>query len=123
MIITDLSDSDTWILSDSIVNWADPLVSFFDLVVFVYVPQEIRIDRLMKREYKRYGDKARQGGERYEASQAFLQWAASYDAGTKNGPSLAKHEQWLSDMKCPTLRIVNNELEDSVQAVINAILN
>jgi len=42
----DLSSVGNWVLSGSLNGWGDPLISFFELVVFVYVPQEERIKRL-----------------------------------------------------------------------------
>lgn len=117
----DLSSCDEWILSGSLTNWGNRLIPFFDLVVFVYVPQEIRMKRIREREYERYGDSVLAGGERHEACEAFLQWAQAYDSGTRNGRSLQQHEAWLKEMKCPVLKIINNEFEDSVCQVMGAI--
>jgi hypothetical protein len=37
----------------------------------------------------------------YEQSQAFLEWAASYDAGGLDIRSRRLHEQWLGTLPCP----------------------
>jgi hypothetical protein len=121
MMKADLSAREQWLLSGSITNWGNELIPFFDLVVFVYVPPELRIERLRKREQERYGDRMLPGGDRYEAIQDFLAWAAVYDAGTRNGRSLPKHEKWLSQIECPAIRIVNDSLETSVEMVLAAI--
>jgi hypothetical protein len=39
----------------------------------------------------------------YEVSQAFLAWAASYDAGGVDIRSRRRHNQWLSTLPCPIL--------------------
>ena len=117
----DLSNHEKWILSGSLVGWGDEFIPFFDLVVFVYVPKDIRMERITKREYERYGNEMRPGGRKYNASTAFLEWAASYDAGTHNGRSLPKHEKWLREISCTTLRVVNISLEDSIDSVCHAI--
>ena len=117
----DLSSTESWILSGSITGWADELASFFDLVVFVYVPQDIRLDRLKKREYERYGNEILEDGARYEATKEFLDWAASYDSGTFIGRSLTKHEKWLEGINCKVLRIENDTLEKSVDTILEAI--
>lgn len=117
----DLSRTPQWILSGSITGWGDILITHFDLVVFVYVPQDIRLKRLKKREYERYGHEILPGRSKYAASQNFLAWAAAYDIGTKSGRSLLKHETWLHKIKCPVLKIVNDNLEVSVKEVLNAI--
>ena len=117
----DLSSTESWILSGSITGWAEELVPFFDLVVFVYVPQDIRLDRLKKREYERYGDEIFVGGTRQKAAKEFLEWAASYDSGTFIGRSLTKHEKWLEGLSCEVLRIENDSLEESVDTILKAI--
>jgi adenylate kinase family enzyme len=116
-----LSNCNRWILSGSLTGWGDALIPLFDLVVFVYVPQDIRIERLKKREYERYGDTVLLGGSRYKDNEAFLEWAAAYDMGTRNGRSLPKHEKWLECIKCCVIRVVNDSLEDSISKVIKAI--
>jgi adenylate kinase family enzyme len=117
----DLRSSEQWVLSGSLAGWGDVFIPLFDLAVFVYVPQDIRLDRLEKREYERYGEEALQGGARYESTRAFLEWAAAYDAGTHNGRSLAKHEKWLEAIKCHSMRITNISLDESINAVVKEI--
>jgi len=80
---SDLSKTLKWILSGSLAGWGDILIPYFDLVVFVYIPQDIRLERLRKREYKRYGDKILPGGAKYEDSQKFLEWAAALEVSIK----------------------------------------
>ena len=49
----DLLNQDKWILSGSLDGWGNPLVPLFELVVFVYVPQDVRVERLRIREKER----------------------------------------------------------------------
>ena len=122
LLQNDLQSNEQWILSGSLVGWgADIFIPLFDLVVFVYVPSDIRLERLKKREYERYGEKMLPGGSQYEKSQAFLEWAAAYDAGTHTGRSLPKHEQWLKNIRCSVVRIVNHSLDDSINKTLQAI--
>ncbi len=117
----DLQGHTQWILSGSITGWGEILLPLFDLVVFVYVPQDIRIERLKRREIERYGDRVLFGGDRYKESLDFIEWAAAYDVGTRNGRNLSKHEAWLEKITCPVLRIINDDLEKSINKVIQSI--
>ena len=122
LIENDLKGAEEWVLSGSVAGWADEVVSLFDLVIFVYIPQEIRLERLKKREYERYGDEVLPGGSRYEQSKEFLDWALLYDSGTATiGRTLERHEKWLQGVKCDVLRIVNHSLEDSINEAIKVI--
>jgi len=121
MLESDLTSCDNWVLSGSLTGWGEIFTPLFDLVVFVYVPQDIRLKRLKKREYERYGDEILPGSKKYEDSKTFLEWAACYDAGTRNGRSFHKHEQWLSGLECKTIKVINLSLEDSINTVIRAV--
>lgn len=121
MLEKDLMKSPCWTLSGSLTGWGDALIPYLDLAVFVTVPRELRIERIKRREYERYGEAMLPGGSRYEAEKDFLNWCAAYEDGTRNGRSLQKHEAWLKQLGCSILRIVNLDFEESVQKVIEAI--
>lgn len=122
MMQSALTQHDKWVLSGSLTGWGDVLIPYFDLVIFVYVPQEVRLERLKQREAARYGNEISPGGERYEASRTFLEWAATYDAGTQTGRSLAKHEAWLETVAAPVLRVTNLDWEESIRQVLDCIM-
>src|SRR6478609_161264 len=76
--LRDLRAARSAVVSGSLVAWGAELEDAFDLVVFLYLPREIRVDRLRKRET-----------ERGLADPAFLEWAGQYDEGPPEGRSLA----------------------------------
>lgn len=117
----DLTKHSKWILSGSLTNWGNEVIPYFDLVVFLYVPAEVRLQRLKQREYERYGEEIFPGGSRYKQSEVFLEWAASYDDGPRIGRSLATHEAWLKGIPCSTVRVMNDTLENSVGTIVQAI--
>src|SRR5579883_3161929 len=43
----------TWVLSGSLDSWGNSLLCYFDLVVFLRVPTDIRLARLREREARR----------------------------------------------------------------------
>jgi adenylate kinase family enzyme len=101
LLMDALTTQDSWVLSGSLCGWGDIAMPLFELVVFLWVSQKVRIERLRQREYERYGERVMLGGDMYEQSQAFLVWAASYDAGGLDIRSTRLHEQWLSTLPCP----------------------
>jgi adenylate kinase family enzyme len=95
-----------WVLSGALDGWGDVLVSLFDLVVFIRVPGEIRLARLGEREARHFGaDAVAIGGWRHPETESFIEWASHYEDGTREGRSLARHEQWLAMLPCPVLRL------------------
>jgi adenylate kinase family enzyme len=112
-----------WVLSGSLSGWGDPLVPFFDLVVFLYTPPEIRLARLRARERDRYGPaRLEAGGDLHEKHVEFLDWAARYETAGLEIRSLFRHEQWLDELKTKTrLLRLDGALPtaDLVQAVLD----
>jgi hypothetical protein len=95
-----------WVLSGTVTGWGDELVPFFDLVVFVTTPRELRLQRLRGREATHFGaDAVAQGGWRHEETKSFVEWASRYEAGDREGRSLTKDEAWLAGLPCPVVRI------------------
>lgn len=115
-----LRASDSWVLSGSLVGWGDRLVPYFDLVVFLRVPQEVRIARLRERERRRFGAAGiAPGGPHHEQYREFVEWARAYDDAGLEMRSRALHEQWLSRLQTPVLRL---EEAAPVAAQVRAIL-
>lgn len=83
------------VLAGSPMGWDAALEDSFDAVIFVYLPTAIRLARLQARERARWG----------EVRAGFLEWAAAYDTGAAEGRSLARHEAWLAERRCPVLRL------------------
>ncbi|WP_193181844.1 P-loop NTPase family protein [Nisaea sediminum] len=106
-LLTEAIDAaERWILTGSLVSWGEPLVERFDLVVFVYTPFDLRMDRLIAREEERYGVEALQpGGAHYDAHMAFIEWAASYDTAGLETRSRRAHEAWMARLPCPVIRV------------------
>ena len=105
LLKNDIQPHEQWILTGAVCGWGDELKPLFDLVIFLAVPSEIRLQRLKEREIERYGEEILPNGKLFEQSKAFLEWASLYDTGGTNVRSLALHEQWMSSLTCPILRI------------------
>ena len=123
LMAADLSGQEKWVLSGSLDGWGNPLVPLFELAIFVYVPPATRVERLEKRARERYGSAVLPGGDRYESTREFIEWAAGYDTGLLTGRSLPRHEKWMAGLPCELIKITNDSLEDSIDAVVNGIKN
>ncbi len=119
-----LSDATTssqqWVLSGSIAGWGDALIPQFDLVVFLYVPTEVRLARLQCRERARFGTALDPGGAMHSPHQAFLRWSAGYDPGLSGGRTLWADATWLGYLPCPVMVLVG---EDETAEQIDRVLS
>jgi adenylate kinase family enzyme len=95
-----------WVLSGSLCGWGDVFVPRFDLVVFLLVPTDVRLARLLERERRRFGAEALAlGGPMHGIHEAFMVWAAGYDDGGEEMRSRRLHERWLAALPCPLIRL------------------
>lgn len=117
----DIDAADNVVLSGSLIGWGDVFIPQFTLVVRLSVPHDARMDRLRKREYERCGDRILPGGDMYEQSRAFLEWAAAYDANTV-GRCQKYHDDWQRTLPCPLLELDGTlPVETLCSLVIQAI--
>jgi adenylate kinase family enzyme len=99
-------DRSGWVLSGSLDDWGGAVVPLFDLVVFVRVPTEVRLQRLRDREARHFGrDSVSPGGWRHQETASFIDWASHYDDGTREGRNLPRHLKWLDTLTCPVMRL------------------
>ncbi|MES2265612.1 MAG: adenylate kinase [Bacteroidota bacterium] len=122
MLKNDVLRNDSVVVSGSLVSWGDDWLQAFDLVVFLYIPHKIRMERLHNREIERYGDKIFTDPLRIDLYKKFRDWASGYDDNTTNGRNLSVHQNWLSKVSCPVLTIDGDvSVEQRIDLVINKL--
>jgi shikimate kinase len=97
MLLSDMKKHGLFVVSGDISGWGDELLSMFDLAVFLTAPVEIRMKRIEKREYARWGGRACEGGDMYESQKKFYEKVATRDVGLL--------DQRASLYLCPILRV------------------
>ena len=123
MLRADLETPGGWALSGSLCGWGDVFIPLFDLVVFLFIPHDLRMTRLRAREIERYGTGTiGPGGAMHEGSTEFLAWAAGYDEGGLEIRSLRVHNEWLATLPGPVLRLERvASVEDNLAAVLDVL--
>jgi len=122
LLKADIDRHSSWIIGGSLDTWGSDWQTLFDLVVFLWIPAEIRIQRLWQREIERYGPGIQQNPEQRQRSEAFIEWASGYDSGLQKGRSKPRHESWMQQLSCPVLRLEGDlTVEERVKAVLAAI--
>lgn len=118
----DIEAADSAVISGALTGWGDALIPYFTLVVRVITPTQLRIERLRAREYARFGERIRPGGDMYEQHLAFLEWAAQYDTGDESMRSKANHDLWQRKLTCRQIVIDGAaELEEKLGRIIEEL--
>lgn len=100
-----ITENPKCVISGSLCGWGDVFIPLFDLVVFVDTPTDVRVERLQKREYERFGKRIRTGGDMYDNHREFIEWAKTYDTAGADQRSRALHEEWFKRLSCQLLRV------------------
>ncbi|REC47279.1 AAA family ATPase [Chryseobacterium pennipullorum] len=118
-----LHTHENWIFGGSIIHWGEDVFPAFDLIVFLYLPPEIRMERLRKREYERYGDVIIANPERAKQFQEFMNWAKDYDHDTGIATrTLKAHLEWLSGKDTPLIEISGDyDPEEKINMILDEI--
>ncbi|MFC0780641.1 adenylate kinase [Flavobacterium sp. HJSW_4] len=124
-IKSDLESLGNWILGGSIFEWGENVFPDFDLVVFLWIPSQIRMERLKKREFERYGNVIYNDPERIQQFENFIKWAEDYDNNTGIASrNFEAHKKWLASINFDVLEISGDlTLEQRIDIILNKIKN
>lgn len=79
LLMEDISKFPNFVMSGSMDSYNEPFVPLFDWAVLNSVPVELRIERINKREFSRFGSRILPGGDMYENHMKFLDLVRRYD--------------------------------------------
>lgn len=87
---------------------------FFNLIIVIDVPKEIRLRRVKERAFNKYGERILPGGDLYEKEKSFFDFVSSRSPDTV--------EKWLEKVKCPVIRLDGTKsVDENVTFIIEQI--
>jgi len=117
-----LEATPSWVLSGSLCGWGDPFIVLFDVVVFLSLTQQLRMERLKERERHRYGaQRLAEGGDQHQHYLDFMSWAEKYDTAGPEIRSRRRHEEWLSHLPAHC-RVMKLSSTQSVEHLTNDVV-
>jgi adenylate kinase family enzyme len=119
LLMNDILITKKCVITGSLCGWGDIFIPFFDLIIEIETPTEVRIKRIEKREYKRFGNRILHGGDMYETHQEFIEWAKRYDTADISIRSKALHNYWKEDIHCQKLVVDGTK---SLELIINVLI-
>ncbi len=105
LMTEDIQRHENVVISGSLCDWGDSLIPYFDLAIRVETDTPTRLARLREREYRRFRERIREGGDMYWEHMAFLEWAGKYDTAPKTMRSKAMHDLWQTSLGCPLITV------------------
>lgn len=117
-LIKEFERHEKGLISGSLVSWGEYWETAFDLIIFLKLDSEMRMNRLIEREKERYGDKLKSNLEYKYRSEVFLEWAKKYDDPMFKGRSLVIHRNWLEKVSG---RVIELDSINSIEYLVAKI--
>ena len=90
------------------------MYSFFQYAILLDVPKDIRLQRVKKRSFQKFGNRMLSGGDLYEREEKFFHLVESRSENIV--------EEWVRSLKCPVIRIDGTKsVEENVNLIIEYI--
>ena len=109
---------ETWILSGSVATWGidsmDPTHG-----IFLDLPKDVRLQRLMHRQRNQFGARIDPGGDMQEEHESFMEWAAGYEDRSGPGRNAATDRTFLENL-CGHVLVVSEDrtMDEIVSRII-----
>ena len=95
-------------------DYGKAVYPFFQYAIWMEAPKELRLQRVKKRSYEKFGDRILPGGDLYEQEEQFFQFAASREENTV--------EEWIQYLTCPVLKIDGTKpVEENVNFILEKL--
>ncbi|PWL70884.1 MAG: shikimate kinase [Clostridiales bacterium] len=106
-------------ITGSLTGWGDVFIPQFTLAVWLLTSTNLRIERLERREYERFGERICPGGDMYEEHIRFIEWAKTYDTAIDDSRNRLTHTNWSHLLQCPLIVLDGSRpVEQLVQSVL-----
>lgn len=106
----DMKKYKKFILSSVNCDYGNEINNYYNCVIYIHVPLDIRMNRVKQRSFEQFGNRILKGGDMYEQEQEFFQYVASR--------TLDKTNVWLQSITCPVIHIDGTEsIESNIKRI------
>ena len=102
-----------FVMAGSMSSFHEAFDNRFEMMVFLYVNPDIRIQRVQKRAIERFGERVLAGGDLFEDHMRFLDGNRRYEED--GSPNLREQREWMNTLSC-----VKIELDGAAEPEENA---
>jgi adenylate kinase family enzyme len=111
LMLEDAEKYPQFVLSAVDEDFGEEITSRFALAVWLDAPHDVRMERVRRRSYTKFGNRILEGGDLYEQEQKFFNFVASR--------SLSGVEQFANTLACPVIKVDGTK---SVSEIVDEIM-
>lgn len=97
LLLCKINDNGNFVLASVKGDYGQAVYPFFQHIILIDVPGDIRLHRVKNRSYLKFGDRMLPGGDLYEQEQQFFSFVETRSESTV--------EEWLKTVNCPVIRV------------------
>lgn len=95
-------------------DYGADIVPLYRLVILIEVPKDIRMQRIRRRSYLKFGERMRPGGDLYESEEAFFRFAEARDEDYVRC--------WTQTLSCPVVCVDGTKpIDETISAILQSI--
>jgi len=110
-LMNDIQKHPNFVIAGTIFSDRELFHPLLELGVFITTPAKICAERVHARELARWGERVLPGGDMYKANRFhgdfsdYVENAQRYETADASTFSCKLHQQWISELTCPVLRL------------------
>lgn len=114
LLLEDIKQNPCFVFSAVNGDMTEEVNTYYNLVVYLDVPLDIRMKRIRQRAVGKFGERVLPGGDMYEQEEKFFAYAE------KRSPD--KVENWLKTLSCKVVRLDGTKpIQENVEVVKSLI--
>lgn len=114
LLLHEMNTYENFVLASVKGDYGEAVHSFFQYVILLDVPKDIRLKRVKERSFQKFGNRMLAGGDLYEREENFFRFAEARAENTA--------EEWVKLLKCPVIRMDGTKsIEENTNLIMKKI--
>ena len=114
LLLKEIKAHENFIFASVKGDYGKSIYPYFQYAVWIDVPRDIRMERIKKRSFEKFGNRMMPGGDLYEQEEHFFDFVKSRAEDTV--------EKWVQSLNCPIIKIDGiKPIEENINLIIEQI--
>ena len=116
LLLHEIKTHKNFILASVKGDYGEDIYSLIQYAILLDVPKNIRLKRVKKRSFQKFGNRMLLGGDLYEQEENFFHFVESRDENIV--------EEWVKSLKCPVIRMDGTKsIDENTNFIMERIQN
>ncbi len=114
LLYCEIKAHENFVFTSVKADYGEAMYPFFNYVVLIDVPKNVRLQRVKNRSFQKFGDRMLPGGDLHRQEEDFFAFVKSRAENTV--------EQWVQSLHCPVIHVDGTKpIEENIKIIIDQI--